>query len=326
MTGNERDSAEASEQPGPSRAAMRLALVLNSDSGTLRTCEPSAGEEIADIFRQAGHDVTLHWKAGKEAIAAIEAAFADDAYDAVIIGGGDGSVSFAASQAYQSGKVLGILPLGTMNLFARALGVPLDMYEAARVLAAGEVSRVDIADVNGRLFVHHVTLGLHPKMIRLRQELDYGSRFGKLMASAKALRLALRRPPIIRARLALADEEIDVETAALVVSNGPLGDGHLPYADDPCAETLGIYFATSRKWTDLLELAAAFALGRMSDNPILSMRRSQAVTISMQRSEARASVDGEVVTLRPPLKIQQYPRGLTVLAPAGHIAKDASGQ
>ncbi|WP_224408182.1 diacylglycerol kinase family protein [Afifella sp. IM 167] len=318
---NEGDDGE--DAPSRVDAPLRIALVLNSDSGSLKGCERSLGYRIAGVFEAAGHSVAMHWEGGAGAIEAMKARFVDEEIDAVVVGGGDGSVSFAASEAFRSGKTLGILPLGTMNLFARSLGVPLDMMEAAEALARGAPADVDIAEVNGRLFVHHVTLGLHPKMIRLREQLSYGSRVGKMLASAKALRMALRRPPLIRAQIDAAGERRDITTPVLVVSNDPLGEGHLPYADDPRAARLGLYFATSRKWTDLLEIAAAFGLGRLVGSSVVEESEVRELTIVLRRNETRASVDGEVVTLKSPLQIRQHPGALSVLAPA--IADDEAG-
>ncbi|WP_051630518.1 diacylglycerol/lipid kinase family protein [Afifella pfennigii] len=308
---------------GRAARPLKLALVLNCDSGTLKGCDRSTGYRIASIFQAAGHDVRLSWESGAQAIRAVSAAFAQDGIEAVVVGGGDGSVSFAAGEAFRQQKMLGILPLGTMNLFARSLGMPLDMMQAAEALAHGCPEKVDIAEVNGRPFVHHVTLGLHPKMIRLREQLNYGSRLGKILASARALRLALRRPPLIRARIAAQGEERQVTTAVILVSNNPLGDGHLPYADDPRAAQLGLYVATSRRWTDLLELAAAFGLGRLRGSAIVEERHFEALTITLRQAQARASVDGEVVRLTSPLAIRQHPAGLPVLWPAGIAAERA---
>jgi len=327
MTGEHLVSAKADEESdgAPRRAGrpLKVGLVLNADSGTLKGCDRAVGYRIAAIFEAAGHSVSMDWRSGSDAIEAIKARFADDGSEAVVVGGGDGSVSFAASEAFRSGKTLGILPLGTMNLFARSLGVPLDMTEAAEALAHGAPADVDIAEVNGRLFVHHVTLGLHPKMIRLREQLSYGSRFGKIFASAKALRMALRRPPLIRARLEADGERRDVTTPVLVVSNDPLGEGHLPYADDPRAARLGLYVATSRKWTDFLEIAAAFGLGRLAGSSVVEESQVRELTVTLRRAETRASVDGEVVTLKSPLVVRQHAGALSVLAPA--LADEEAG-
>ena len=169
-----------------------------------------------------------------------------------MVGGGDGTISFAAAAAARSGKTLGILPLGTMNLFARSLGIPLEMTAAAEAVAGGEKVAVDIGDVNGRLFVHHVTLGLHARMILLRTRIVYKSRLGKMRASVQAWWMAVRNPRTIDAIIRADGPEFQRKTAAILVTNNPLGEGHIPYADDPRQGTLGLYVANSPRWQDLV--------------------------------------------------------------------------
>src|SRR6185503_7523507 len=101
---------------------MRLTLLLNRNAGTLRTLDPDQVlAEIAEIFRAHGDEVIAEALDGAETIAAIERNCAGDGPDVIVVGGGDGTISAAAGAVAKCGKTLGILPLGTMNLFARSL-------------------------------------------------------------------------------------------------------------------------------------------------------------------------------------------------------------
>jgi diacylglycerol kinase family enzyme len=303
---------------------MNLTLVLNRGAGTLRGLDPQqAAEELAEIFRAHGHKVLPLVRDGRGAVAEIARVCREKSCDALIVGGGDGTVSAAAAAAAGSGVTLGILPLGTMNLFARALGIPLDMREAAEALAAGEVRSVDIGEVNGHLFVHHVTLGLHPRMIRIRERLSYGSRLGKIWASLQAWWTALRRPPRLVARIVADGETLRRRTASVLVSNNPLGEGHLPYADDPRLGRLGLYITTSRRWGDLVQLMAQLSMGSVADNPLLESRLARRLEIDIGHSPVRASIDGEIVALEAPLALTVHAGGLSVLQPARQPAGPA---
>src|SRR5690606_23560315 len=109
---------------------MRLRVVLNARSGTLRDLDPDeVAARISDLCRAAGHDATVVAAAPDTVPAELRAAAAAD-IDAVIVGGGDGTVSSAANLLAGTGKALGVLPLGTMNLFARDLDLPTE-WEAA---------------------------------------------------------------------------------------------------------------------------------------------------------------------------------------------------
>lgn len=295
---------------------MRLDLVLNRDAGTLKGSDPDAvARELAEILRAGGHDVRAQALAGGAAVSAVGQICRDKASDAIIAGGGDGTISAAAAAAAQSGMALGVLPLGTMNLFARALSIPLEATAAAEALAASETVEVDIGAVNGRYFTHHVTLGLHPRMVRLRDRLSYGSRLSKIWASGQALWIVVRQPPRLDVEIRVDGETLRRRTAAILVSNNPLGAGHLPHADDLTRGRLGVYVATSRRLHHLAQLTAQIILGDVADNPLLERWQARDVTIAPAADRVRASVDGEIVWLDTPLQFTVHPGGLTVLKP-----------
>src|SRR5207245_2348151 len=107
--------------------------------------------------------------------------------DLVVVGGGDGTISAAASALADSKTRLGILPLGTLNHFARDLGIPTDLDEAARLIAAGNERRVDVAEMNGRIFINNSAIGLYPLMVldrgRQQKTLGRSKRLAMLVAS-----------------------------------------------------------------------------------------------------------------------------------------------
>jgi len=295
---------------------MRLKIILNSNAGTLTGLDPEAAAvDLAAIFRNHGHEAEAQALPGKAAVDAIERACGEPSVEAIVVGGGDGTVSFAAAAAARCGKTLGILPLGTMNLFARSLGIPLEMTAAAEAVAGGEVVAVDIGEVNGRLFVHHVTLGLHARMILLRTRIVYKSRLGKIRASVQAWWMAVRNPRTLDATIRADGSELRRKTAAILVTNNPLGEGHIPYADDPRQGTLGLYVANSPRWQDLVYLAVGLALGRVATNPLLDNSVANEVDISLPAASVNASVDGEIVELQTPLRCRLRRKGLNVLKP-----------
>jgi diacylglycerol kinase family enzyme len=305
---------------------MRLTLLLNRNAGTLRTLDPDqALADLAEIFRARGHEVTAEALEGAETIAAIERNCTGEGPDVIVVGGGDGTISAAAAAVAKCGKTLGILPLGTMNLFARALAIPLDMIAAAEALASAETVAVDIAEVNGRFFVHHVTLGLHARMILMRTRLDYASRMGKIWASAKAWWMALRDPPKLIVHIRADGLQFQRRTAAVLVTNNPLGEGHIPYADDPSQGMFGLYVANSPHLGDLLSMALRMLFGSFAANPLLDNWEAGEVDIALAAPTVRASVDGELVTLDTPLRCRLHHRGLNVLKPRSEVgAADAS--
>lgn len=297
---------------------MNLTLVVNRMAGTLRGLEAdAAAADLAGIFRRHGHEVEVVITEGSGCVATLEQVFARNDNRAVVVGGGDGTISTAAALAARHDVALGVIPLGTMNLFARSLGIPLEMYEAAEALAGGHVGRIDIGEVNGRYFVHHVTLGLHVRMIEIREQVSYNSRLGKLVANVQAFLSAVRRPPLMRAKVTVNGASFRRRTAAILVANNPLGEGHLPYADDPRQGRLAVYLSLSSSTVDLLTLAAEVAFGDIENNPLLEHHEGETVTIALpRRRRVRASLDGELIRLHSPVRARIHAGGLKVLQPA----------
>jgi diacylglycerol kinase family enzyme len=296
---------------------MKIVLILNRDAGTLRGLDAeAAGEAVAEIFRGEGHSVTVKIAAGKAAIAAIRSAAKEKGIDAMLVGGGDGTVSAAAAIAAENDVTLGILPLGTMNFFARSLGIPAEMTAAATALATGEVASVDIATVNGRTFIHSLALGIHPTMVEEREKLSYDSRYGKMLGSARAFVRVLRNPRRFFVSIETDGKRVDLRTAGLVVSNNPLGKGHMPYADHLDGGVLGLYVTTARGWAQLVRVAAAAALGGAAESPLVEHLTTRSAAIRLGRhGSVPTSLDGELVRLPGPLKVEIVAGGLKVLKP-----------
>ena len=296
---------------------MKITLVLNRDAGTLRTLDARAvGEELAQIFGAEGHDTTLVVTAGEDAVVAIKTAAKAKGTDAIVVGGGDGTISAAAAIASENNVTLGILPLGTMNFFARSLGIPAEMKAAAEALAKGELAAVDIARVNGRTFVHTLALGLHPKMVEEREKLDYGSRTGKMLGSARAFVRVIRNPRRFFVSIETDGKTVVRRTAGVVVSNNPLGKGHMPYADRLDQGVLGLYVTAARGWAQLVRVAAAAAFGTAEESPLVEYVETTIADIDLGRQRSvPTTLDGEIVRLTGPLKVEIVAGGLKVLKP-----------
>jgi diacylglycerol kinase family enzyme len=164
---------------------MRVIGVLNRDGGTFKTTDMAAfAERAVAIFAAHGHTLEPRIVAGAQLL--YELTLAASEAEVLLAGGGDGTISAAAAVAYRQGIPLAVLPAGTMNLFARSLRIPLNLDAALEALAGGEFKQVDIATANGRPFVHQFSVGLHPKLVKLRNALTYKSRIGKMIASTRA--------------------------------------------------------------------------------------------------------------------------------------------
>jgi diacylglycerol kinase family enzyme len=295
-------------------------VLLNSGAGTLR--DGDGDEVVARIektLREAGHEVEVVTATGSELQGCLDERLSRDPPETVIVGGGDGTVSGMAAALCDSRVALGVLPLGTMNLFARSLGMPLDLDAALAALAGGRIRKVDLGEVNGRIFTHHVSTGLQPRLVAMREKAQYGSRIGKIFATFRALLSIMRRPPRLQVRVTLDDEVFNVATPALVVSNNLFGPDHLPYADALDRGELGIYICTSHRPADVAQVTLEALLGSWHARARVKTLTARAITVerrSRRRRRIVATVDGELVTFDGAIEMKIRPACLAVLAPA----------
>ena len=143
---------------------------------------------------------------------------------AVTLTGGDGTVTSAAARLTDTPSALGVLPLGTMNLLARDIGVPLELDEAVRALAAGEIKAVDAAEVNGHVFLNHSVLGLYPRLVEEREHTRKAWHLHKWPAMAVAWAKVLRTKPMVDVDLLVGGESRRFRTPALAVANNAYAD------------------------------------------------------------------------------------------------------
>lgn len=297
---------------------MHIVAILNRDGGTLRTMDLEAFSATAkDVFDRHGHVLDCEIVAGDQVEKRLQAAATDKQVDAVLAAGGDGTISTAARIAFTTGKPLAVLPAGTMNLFARALKVPLGLPEALEAIAAGHLGVVDIATANERPFVHQFGVGIHARLVRIREEMSYGSRVGKMLASLRAIGAAAINPPEFEAELHTGSVLEKRRVSGIAVSNNPLGDGRI-HADRLDAGMLGIYIAAPVTTSALLKLAADVLIGSWRDSPMVSEKEVEEVTLHFPKRKrgAMAVIDGELIKLDRSVVLKVHPGALKVIFPA----------
>ena len=297
-------------------------MVLNQDSGALRDGDPDAMiRTITDILHLNRYKPEMKLAKAADIEQALQAAMRG--HKTVLVGGGDGTISTAASIFAGQKIVLGVLPLGTMNLFARALGIPLQLDAAVTALVTGSKHRIDIGEVNGRTFVHHVTLGLHPRIVAGRKRQSYRSRLGKKVAWLKVWWKLVRRAPRMRLAVAVDGERIKLKTASLIIANNPFIEklGGLPHSDVPDRGKLALYAARTRDWRELLAMSAQASLGKWESNSRLDFLEGAEISIAAEPKRLRVSIDGELDYLQTPLRAKIVPNALCVLCPASAETK-----
>lgn len=239
-----------------------------------------------------------------------------DAFDTVVVGGGDGTVNAAASVLAGRPLPLGILPLGTFNHFARDLGLPLDLDAALETVARRLTRHVDIGEVNGRVFVNNSSLGLYPQLVVEREHArDRG--LAKPLAVVLGLGRVLWHLPSPWVRISAAGWESARRTPCLFVGNNfyAVEAGAVGRRADLDRGELCLYVVNQKSRLALLSLAARAVMGHVDLTSDATLARLTEVEVSSPHRRLRVAIDGESVSLRPPLRYRIRPHALEVLRP-----------
>ena len=310
------------EEPATGR---RLRVVLNRDGGTARRLgvDPLRAQ-LSEGFARAGAAAELTFVPGDELVRRLEQA-RDDALahglDGIVVGGGDGSVNAAATVLAGTGVPLGVLPLGTLNHFARDLGIPPEPEAAAAAIAAAQPRPVDVAEVNGHLFVNNSLLGAYPYMVADRERRRELHGLGKWTAMSLAFLRMLARFPRRRLTLCFEGDRRPVRTPCLLVGVNEydpqlfevrrrhgLDEGHLWLVVAKHASPLGFaWFAFRAAFRGLVE------------SRDFETHKLRSLEVRARTTRLPVSIDGELLRLRPPLRYRIRPGKLLVLAPPAEV-------
>jgi diacylglycerol kinase family enzyme len=246
-----------------------------------------------------------------------------DGAGAVIAGGGDGTVSAIAGALVDSGAALGVLPLGTLNHFAKDLGLPLGEEDAVRTALAGRVVSVDVGEVNGRIFLNNSSIGLYPRMVRFR---DAERRKGrsKWLAFLRAIVSILRRHGLFHVELRIDEtKSVSRRTAFVFMGNNEYEKTGLKIGARLRLDGGSLWLCLPRKGgrVSLLRMAILALFGRLQDRD-LECLSATAVAIKTHKKQLNVALDGEVFRMSVPLAYRIRRGALKVIASAAPIAAE----
>ena len=290
-------------------------MVLNAWSGD--GSAERARDRLIELFAAAGHPVSITLaRDGSELTRAISDALAAGV-DTLVIGGGDGTLSTAAAALAGTSTRFGILPLGTLNHFAKDLGIPLGLDEAAGVVLAGHTIRVDVGEVNGRIFLNNSSLGLYPRVLRLRERHPARGWKKWLVALWAALKL-IRHHPNMRVRIETGGRTVEYRTPVVFIGNNEYQTAGITTGirKSIADGLLAIYVVRSRGRPRLLRLAWRMFTGKVVETGELDVLKASSARIEISGARSiEAALDGELTGLDSPLQYRINPAALTVLVP-----------
>jgi len=239
-----------------------------------------------------------------------------DNYQTIIAGGGDGTVSSVAGVLAGTDRILGVLPLGTLNHFAKDLHIPLDLENAMKTIVAGRTMQVDVGEVNGRFFLNNSSLGLYPRIVREREK-QQRLGWGKWPAFVWAAVALLRRYPLLDARLSVDEVEFALRTPFVFVGNNEYQMESFNIGARPCLDRgeLSLYITNRTGRLGLMRLALRALFGGLRKESDFTAMCTKEVWIKTRHRRLRVAFDGETTVIEPPLHYRVLPGSLRVIAP-----------
>ena len=298
-----------------SLALKEVPVILNGGSGDGHGGEQARGLEEA--FRRAGLEARL-WPFGPGGKVREIARRALEERPAVLVAaGGDGTVSAVADVVRGTDTALGVIPVGTLNHFAKDLGIPLDAGEAARVVAAGRCTRLDVGEVNGRAFINNASLGIYADMVQKRERQQRRLRRSKRAAMLWAALEVLGRSRLLDLRLELDDRVQECRAPFVFVGNNDYAmegfvigtrsrlDGGL----------LNVYTTRRCGAVGLIGLALRALFGRLRQADDFMEWSAPFLRVESTRRRLLVATDGELDSMETPLEFRIRPRSLRVMVP-----------
>jgi YegS/Rv2252/BmrU family lipid kinase len=293
-----------------------IIVLLNRGGGTV-AANAEIPDKAAAALKKAGVEAEIELIDGGDCEVRSRAV-AERGDALLVVGGGDGTISAAASALVGTNTRLGVLPLGTLNHFARDLKIPTDLDEAAKLIASGQDRAVDVAEMNGRIFINNSAIGLYPQMVVDRdlqqRRLGRSKRLAMIVASVRAL----ARFNHDRLTLTVNEEATArVDTPLLFVGNNDYrvdigGPGQRDSLDDG---ELCVLVMRKKTRSGLIAASVRALFNRSRQDDMVRLDGVERLRVSSRRSQLAVSLDGEVVSSAPPLDYRIRKGALRVIAP-----------
>jgi diacylglycerol kinase family enzyme len=294
---------------------VKIEVIVNASSGTGEN--GALAERLHELFARDG--VVAHvalTQSGHEVLELAKRAALGDA-DIVVAGGGDGTINSVTSQLLNTKKTLGVLPLGTMNHFAKDLHIPLELKAAVETIFESHVIKVDLGQVNDHIFVNNSSLGLYPSIVRERAK-QQRLGWGKWPAYVWAAVAVLRRYPFLDIHLDVDGKALSSRTPFVFIGNNEYEMETLNIGGRSCLDAgeLSLYVTNRTGRLGLIRLALRALFGGLRQEKDFLAMCTKEIWIDTKHKRARVALDGEVTIMEPPLHYRVLPGKLRVLAPA----------
>lgn len=298
-----------------SRAAMKTKVLLNMGAGTLNGDDSNIGL-LKGLFRKFGIDAEII-AAPDSGIREQSRRAAESKPDILLAGGGDGTISLVASALANTQTSLGILPLGTLNHFAKDLQIPMDLEGAVELIAKGPVRSVDMGEVNGHYFINNSSLGIYPRLVKDREEQRLQLGIGKWPALVIAAFKVFRRAADFKVEIISGNIDVVRRTPFVFVGNNEYEVSLFTIRNRAGLDggVLSVYIGNRGGRLELLRLALRALAGKLEQEKDFTALTLKQCVIRTRSRMITTAVDGELSKMSTPLHYRSHPGALRVIAP-----------
>jgi diacylglycerol kinase family enzyme len=293
---------------------MKLRILLNAKAGTLNTGTLENPHEIVRAaFEAAGHQAEVELVEPEDMDARLADAARSDA-DAIIVGGGDGTFSHALAKLAETGKALGLIPLGTMNLLGRDMYAQTgDLAAMAEALAQGEIKKIDLATLNGRPFHTLAGLGYFARVAREREQTRFDFPGGKILSVLLSVWRSVTKAGRTRLVITAGDRLISTRAYATMVTSNRMGeDWRRPQLDEGLLE---LHLMRAAHFTGRARAGLELLSGNWREGGTIESIAADKIEIASERPRIWVAVDGELRREETPLVFSIAPHKVPVLLP-----------
>jgi YegS/Rv2252/BmrU family lipid kinase len=300
---------------------VKVVALLNAGAGAVEHASNAILQtRLAADFAKHGVDaeimIVARQNLSEAAKKAVERARAGE-IDAVAAGGGDGSIGIVASALVGTSVPLGVLPLGTLNHFAKDVGVPLDLDEAVATIANGTRRTIDVASVNDRTFINNSSIGIYPYLVSDRERLRKQHSVAKWLATIPAMLHTLRQYPSTELTIETKDWTRTYRTPCVFIGNNEYVVELTSLGRRKALDEGKLFLCVVKQPTPLGLLRAFLhlCLGRLDPTRDIERFKLGTLTITSRATQLRVALDGEVGSMHPPLHYRSLPAALQVIVP-----------
>jgi YegS/Rv2252/BmrU family lipid kinase len=294
---------------------MKVIIVINQEGGSVKRLNINE-EMVRDLFNKVSIETEIHIVDCKYFPEIVKEAIKNKT-DAVIAGGGDGTISTVAGLLVGTEIPLGVFPLGTLNHFAKDIGMSADLSETAQQISAGKIISIDIGVVNGRFFINNSSIGLYPEIIQKREQQRKKFGLNKWLAMTLSSIEILTSFPVFKVQLQADKIKINSKTPFVFIGNNQYEMNLFSpgYRKSISKGKLSLYVSNCTNKLSMYKLAIAFIFNHLKQEKNFTASQVNEVWIATKKKIVEVSVDGEVIYMNQPLHYIIRPAALKVIIP-----------